>query len=110
MPVHDSWRHAADDMQRMLRLKHRSYATEKAYLGWSRNFYRFVKGIDPEVLGPEHVRDYLSYLAIERGVTVSTQNQAFNALLFFSAMPSTKRQSLLEGLFAPDKAKDCRWY
>ena len=33
-------------------------------------------------LGPESVKAYLSYLATRRNVAASTQNQAFNALLF----------------------------
>ena len=33
-------------------------------------------------LQPEAVKAYLSYLATRRNVAASTQNQAFNALLF----------------------------
>ncbi len=77
------WHGAAGEMKRMLRLKHRAFATEKAYMTWVRDFFRFVKGIDPEALSGDHIRDYLSYLAVERQVGASTQNQAFNALLFF---------------------------
>lgn len=38
---------------------------------------------DDETLDDSHIKDYLSYLASERRVAKSTQNQAFNALLFF---------------------------
>ena len=34
------------------------------------------------VVQSAHIRDYLSYLAIQQKVSSSTQNQAFNALLF----------------------------
>ena len=37
----NAWKVAADEMVRMLRLKHRALATEKTYLGWLRSFYRF---------------------------------------------------------------------
>jgi integron integrase len=97
MPENEGWRRAADEMQRMLRLKHRSFATEKSYLGWLRDFYRFVKGIAPEVLGPEHVRDFLTHLAVERRVTASTQNQAFNALLFFYRHALRKESIPIDG-------------
>ncbi len=96
-PLNERWREATGEMQRMLRLKHRSFATEKAYLGWLRDFYRFVKGIDPEALTSEQVRDFLSYLAVERHVTASTQNQAFNAILFFYRHALHKETVQIEG-------------
>lgn len=78
-----SWREAAEEMVRIMRLRHLSLSTEKTYLGWLRDFYRFVQGADPASLTAKSVRDYLTYLAAERKVAASTQNQAFNGLLFF---------------------------
>lgn len=78
-----SWREAAEEMVRIMRLRHLSLSTEKTYLGWLRDFYRFVQGADPIGLTAKSVRDYLTYLAVERKVAASTQNQAFNGLLFF---------------------------
>lgn len=66
----------------MMRLRHLSPRTELAYLGWVRRFYRFVKGTPPGTLESEHVKDFMTHLAIERKVGTSTQNQAFSALLF----------------------------
>ncbi len=37
----------------------------------------------PQKLDDSHIKDFLSYLASERRVAKSTQNQAFNALLFY---------------------------
>jgi len=105
MPENEEWRRAANEMQRMLRLKHRSYATEKAYLGWLRDFYRFVKGMDPEVLGSEHVRDFLTHLAVDRRVTASTQNQAFNALLFFYRHALHKETLPIEGVLRAGRSQ-----
>jgi integron integrase len=76
------WRFVADEMVRMLRLKHRSLSTEKTYMSWLRGFYGFVKGKSPHALDATHVKDFLSYLALERKVASATQNQAFNAILF----------------------------
>lgn len=56
--------------------------TEKAYLGWLRSFYRFVNGVSPHELDSNHVKDFLSNLAVERNVAPSIQNQVFNAILF----------------------------
>ena len=66
----------------MLPLKHLSLRTEQTYLGWVRRFYRFLNGLSPYSLDSTHVKDFLTYLAVERKVAASTQNQAFNAILF----------------------------
>lgn len=76
------WRTVADDMRKMLRLMHRSHRTEKTYLGWVRRFYRFLEGHSPHSLNSAHVKDFLTHLAAEQNVSASTQNQAFNAILF----------------------------
>jgi len=80
--TNNQWKAVAQDMVRMLRLKHRSLSTEKTYMGWLRSFYRFLNGQSPYALDSSHVKDFLSYLAVERNVSSSTQNQAFNAILF----------------------------
>lgn len=71
-----------------LRLKHYSYTTEKTYLDWIRKFFVYLKETGRGTpdgaahLSPDRVRDYLAYLATRKEVAASTQNQAFNALLF----------------------------
>ncbi len=42
----------------------------------------FLKYKDPAGITQEDLKQYLSYLAVERKVSASTQQQAFNALLF----------------------------
>ena len=48
-----------------------------------RKFQNFVRGRSPETLTVEDVKAFLTYLAVERHISASSQNQAFNALLFF---------------------------
>jgi len=74
-------------MREMLRLKHYSYKTERTYVNWVKNFFIYVNQHPselptPEKLNSKEVKNYLAYLAIKRRVSASTQNQAFNALLF----------------------------
>lgn len=69
-------------MRKMLRLKHRSYRTEKTYMGWIRRFYRYLNGQTPYTLDSSHVKDFMTHLAVEKRIAASTQNQAFNAILF----------------------------
>ncbi len=67
-----------------IRFRHYSYRTETSYLDWVRRFIAFHDYVDPRGLdAPTAVKTYLDYLAVEREVTASTQNQALNALVFF---------------------------
>jgi len=76
------WKAIADDMHKVLRLMHRSLRTEQAYIGWVRRFYLFVKGQSPLCLESSDVKNFMTHLAVEQNVSASTQNQAFNAILF----------------------------
>jgi site-specific recombinase XerD len=65
-----------------IRARHYSLRTEQAYEHWMRCFVTFHELKSPRELGPETVKEYLEYLAVERKVSASTQNQALNALVF----------------------------
>ncbi len=72
-----------EEMKRLLRLKHYSLRTENTYLDWVRR-YRDFCGM--RILAWEEskaVREFLTDLAVRGKVAAGTQNQAFNALLFF---------------------------
>lgn len=74
-------------LREAIRIKHYAYSTERTYLEWFHRFYTYVtvtKGKDWQKGGADEmdVRDFLSHLAIRQRVSSSTQNQAFNALLF----------------------------
>ena len=75
-------REALQKMRELLRLRHYSYRTEKTYCHWCTRFFRYAQknSLDPHE--PDTVKGYLSHLALKRNVSASTQNQAFNALLF----------------------------
>jgi len=64
------------------RRRHMSLRTEEAYLSTIRRFIYFHGRKHPRRLGAAHIRDYLSHLAVEGEVAASTQNVAFNAILF----------------------------
>jgi integrase len=65
-----------------VRLRHLSPRTEAAYLGWIRRFIQFHGKRHPEKMAEPEVSAFLSFLATERRVSGSTQNQALAALLF----------------------------
>lgn len=71
-----------NEVRRRLRLKHCSLRTEQAYTGWIRRFILANGKQHPRDLGAAEVERFLSWLAVEREVAASTQNQALSALLF----------------------------
>lgn len=69
-------------VREQIRVRHYSIRTEKAYVHWVRRFILFHGKRHPRDMGAPEVSAFLSYLASERNVAASTQNQALNALLF----------------------------
>ena len=70
------------EMRQLMRLRHYASRTERSYLGWIRRFFKYVGRTGGCAPTPENVKAFLSHLAVHRKVASSTQNQAFNALLF----------------------------
>ena len=68
-----------DQMRDVLRLKHRSVRTEKAYIGWVKRFILFHDKRHPKDMGTAEIRAFLVYLATHEHVAASTQNGALNA-------------------------------
>ncbi len=65
-----------------IKVRHYSRKTLKTYAKWSRCFQRFLKNKPPEEVATVDVKEYLTFLAVKCHVAASTQNQAFNSLLF----------------------------
>lgn len=71
-----------ESVRELIRVKHLSYRTEEAYLGWIRRFILFHDKRHPKDMGAAEVRAFLTHLAVQENVAAATQNQAFAALLF----------------------------
>jgi len=76
------WDKVLETMAAEIKVRHYSRKTLKTYALWSRNFQRFLKDKPPGELTTEDVKEYLTFLAVKSKVAASTQNQAFNSLLF----------------------------
>ncbi len=70
--------HARDVMRHM----QYSIRTEEAYLNWIYRFIMFHHKRHPLEMGSAEIESFLSDLAVTNNVSPSTQNQAYNALLF----------------------------
>lgn len=71
-----------DHVREVIRTNHFSYSTEKTYVNWIYRFIVFHNKRHPGEMGGKEIADFLTYLAVERKVSASTQNQALNALVF----------------------------
>lgn len=65
-----------------IRRRNYSYRTEQAYSGWITRFVKFHDLTHPLKLGEKDVVAFLNWLAVDRNVVASTQNQALCAIIF----------------------------
>lgn len=74
-----------DEVRTVMRRQHYSIHTERSYCDWVRQFVKFHRMRSRQEVvdaGVAEIEAFLSWLAEERKVSPSTQNQAFNALVF----------------------------
>ena len=73
-----------DDMRDVMRRRHYSIRTERSYCGWVKRFviHFNMKSRNDMTEGEKKIERYLTFLARDRNVAPSTQNQALNALVF----------------------------
>jgi len=72
-----------DQVKQVLRYHHYAFRTEKLYCDWITRFLKFYDyKIHPNDMDKSHIEKYLSYLAIDKNVSISTQQQATTAILF----------------------------
>jgi integron integrase len=75
-----------DQISRYMRRHRYARKSEDAYLYWIEDFIKFHKTgaawRHPREMNTEDVDAYLTYLAVKRKVSASTQNQALNAIVF----------------------------
>src|SRR5205809_1444674 len=71
-----------DRVRNAIRARHYSRRTEEAYAMWIRRFIVFHGKRHPSDMGGDEIARYLAWLAVDRRVSASTQNQALSALLF----------------------------
>ncbi len=71
-----------DQVRYAIRVRHYSRRTEEAYTHWIRQFIVHHGKRHPREMGADHVAHFITWLAITKHVSASTQNQALCALLF----------------------------
>jgi integron integrase len=71
-----------DIMSEKIRFKHYSISTERTYVHWAKRYILFHNKRHPKDMGKIEIEQFLTHLATKLNVSPTTQNQAFNAILF----------------------------
>jgi integron integrase len=70
----------------------------QAYKIWTQKLQTFTKSKDARLLTMDDVKGFLSFLAVQKKIAASSQNQAFNALLFLFKHVLDKEFGKVEGV------------
>lgn len=93
-----TWEAALQALHDEIKLRHYSPKTYQSYSLWAKKLRYFSNDKPPEQLTPAVVKDFLTSLAVEKKVSASSQNQAFNALLFFFRHVLNKEFGKIDGV------------
>lgn len=80
-----------------------SSQTERAYVAWIRRYILHHGKRHPDSMGENEITGFLTYLATERHVSASTQNQALASLLFLYRRVLGKELPWLEDFERPQR-------
>lgn len=94
-----------DQLRQKIRFKHYSLSTERVYCQWVRQYILFHGKQHPKDLAEPEVVRFLNYLANDRNVAASTQNQALSALVFLYKEVIENELGDLSGLSYAKKPK-----
>ena len=78
-----SWVAEYEQLHDILAVGQYALTTRRAYTQWIRQFQGFLGSAPPAGIDSAAAAAFLTHIAREKKVGASTQNQAFNALLFF---------------------------
>src|SRR5262245_8763103 len=74
---------AINRVREVTRRQYKALSTEDSYVYWLRQYIVALQAMPPDLSSEKKVERFLTDLARHRNVSASTQNQAFNAILFF---------------------------
>lgn len=92
------WTEIFNELKNVITMRHYSPKTLKTYSGWTRKFQAYTKSKEPRLVSIDDVKNFLTWLAVDQGVSASSQNQAFNALLFLFRNVFGKEFGKIDGI------------
>lgn len=93
-----SWVAQFTRLREEIEVRHYSPKTLKTYTHWLKQFQAFTRSKPSDALTASDVKEFLTWLAVKKGVSASTQNQAFNALLFLYRHVLQKEFGKMDGV------------
>ncbi len=93
-----NWVAVYNQLQAAIQVRDYSNKTWQAYRYWLQQFQTYTQSKDPGLLDMDDVKGFLSHLAVNKQVAASSQNQAFNALLFLFKHVLQKEFTKVEGV------------
>ena len=72
-----------DKLVRVIRAKSYSIRTEKTYVHWVNRYLKFANNVKLPASDDQTVINYLTYLAVDKTVSLSTQSLALNSISFY---------------------------
>lgn len=70
-----------DIVRDKIRFKHYSIKTEESYVGWMKRYIFFHNKRHPIEMGKIEIEQFLTWLAVDKKVSPTTENQAFRVLM-----------------------------
>jgi hypothetical protein len=94
-----------DRVPAAIRVRHYSPRTEDAYVHWIKRYIFFYNVRHPADMGRDEISGFLSHLAVDERLSASTQNQAFNALLFLYKAVLDRDVGQISGVVRADRPR-----
>lgn len=95
-----------NSLSQEIRRRNYSQKTERSYILWVKRYLSYVKRYSNLNVDHESITEYLNYLAIQRKVSGSTQNQALCAIVFFVKQVLGEKIGTLNGLKRAKESKN----
>ena len=94
-----------DQLRGAMRRRQMSPRTEETYVQWYKRYVLHFGKRHPREMGAREITDFLTYLATEKHLGRSSQNQALNALVFFYQEVLQTRLEGIEAERAPHRKR-----
>lgn len=101
-----SWVWVYEKLEEQIRVRHYSDKTLKSYRGGVRQLQSYTKSKNASDLSIEDIKAFLNYLAVKKKVSASSQNQAFNGLLFLFRHVLGKEFGKVDGVVRAKQRKN----
>ncbi len=98
-----SWQAEFKQLADEINVRHYSSKTLKSYRLYVRQFQTYTRSKSPSTISTNDVKGFLTHLAVDKKVSASSQNLAFNALLFFFRHVLGKEFGKIDGVVRAKK-------